>query len=214
LKSLYEGTKQLTAEKNMILSVKVQQGDARAREEMVQGNAGFAYKRAIKYASINRGIPNIDEDDILQASLLGLVEAVDRYDPTTGFSFTTYAHWWILKRITDEVGIRHWTTMRPPRKEMRDFLYKKMNSEEIGEYISKYMSGEPSVLIPKHVQDDGYDWATVMISVNASGLSCDEQRVFDSLYGDNSLGDNLSDLSKAQIANLEAGMLQKIREKM
>lgn len=124
IKSLYEGHESLNSQQNLELARKVQKGDLDAREKMIAGNAGFAYKRAIKYATKNSGWHHMEDEDLLMAALEGLIKAVDRYDPELGYAFTTYANWWIVKLIDEEVSANHWNTMRPPRNMMRSFLYR------------------------------------------------------------------------------------------
>lgn len=217
MKSLYSGNKPPTAKVNMELAYKLRDGDLEARKQMIEGNAGFAYKRAIKYASMNSGWSHIDSDDILQAAMMGLVEAVDRFDPDKGYAFTTYAHWWIVKRISEEISMTHWNTMRPPRNMMRDFLYKKMDSGEAGEYITKFMSGGgdaergTQAQFNSHVDDDAHVRAEIAIAVENSNLSKIEIRVFNTLYGENADGDRLTDLTKSEINEIEDSFLKKLR---
>lgn len=217
MKSLYEGKKPPSAKVNMELAYKLRDGDLEARKQMIEGNAGFAYKRAIKYASMNSGWSHIDSDDILQSAMMGLVEAVDRFDPDKGYAFTTYAHWWIVKRISEEISMTHWNTMRPPRNMMRDFLYKKMTGGEAGEYITKFMSGGidaehgSHAQFNSHVDDDAHALAEIAIAVDRSGLTKIEIRVFNSLYGENIEQDKLDDLTKTEINDIEESLLEKLR---
>lgn len=180
---------------------------------MVEGNAGFAYKRAIKYAGKNSGWSHMDDDDILQSAMLGLIDAVDRYDPTKGFSFTTYAHFWIVKRIDEEVSANHWNTMRPPRNMMRSFLYRKFDYDEAGEYMGKFMSQNAvSEVSQEQFLDDGYKFAELKEAISHCGLTDMEWRIFEALYGENKFEDDLIDLEKKFVVTTEETMLEKIRQ--
>lgn len=181
---------------------------------MIEGNAGFAYKRAFRYATMNSGWPQIEDDDILQAALMGLVEAVDRFDPTKGFAFTTYANFWIVKRIGEEINNTHWNTMRPPRKEMRSFMYKKMDGDSAGDYVRKYMSKSDGAGMDSSSIENQYQWADIEMAVASAQLDIHEKRVFDTLYGDNPDSDQLSDLTRGEIGDLEFSMLQKIKDQL
>lgn len=186
---------------------------------MIEGNSGFAYKRAIKYAGKNSGWSHMDDDDILQASLLGLIHAVDRYDPDRqhgtpprSYSFTTYAHFWIMKLIDEEISANHWNTLRPPRKLMRDFLYRKFDYDASGEYISRFMS-QSSVDDTDHGQylDKGFGHSEIRDIIERCKLSPVEQRVFSVIYGDNVDQDDLCDLSKKEISEIEEDIIERMR---
>lgn len=184
---------------------------------MIEGNSGFAYKRAIQYAKANSGWGHIDGDDILQAAFEGLVIAVDRYDPEKAkdgklLAFTTFAHFWILKYVNEEVWQRHWNTMRPPRAAMRSFLYKKMDYDRSGEYVEQFMFRGGDRLLEPGNAEDGYIQTDILNAVEQSGLSTKERRIFDSLYGENEEQDDLGDLTTVEIDRIEESMLVKLRE--
>lgn len=216
MKSLFSGVKQLSSEENKQLAKQIREGDQKARKRMIEGNTGFAYKRAIKYSKANQGWGHIDGDDILQSAFLGLVEAVDRYDPTKlskegkAYAFTTFAHFWILKRINEEVWQRHWNTMRPPRTEMREFLYKKMGYDASNDYVDQFMyRGDGSA--DSRDYEEGYLQADILSAVEQAGLTKIELRVFNSLYGANQQEDKLDDLTKKRVEEVEDSMLEKLR---
>lgn len=212
MKSLYDGKKGLTSEENFKLAYRIRSGDLKAREIMIEGNAGFAYKRAIKYAGKNSGWTHMDDDDILQSAMLGLIDAVDKYDPDKGYAFTTYAHWWILKRIDEEITANHWNTMRPPRSLMRSFLYRKFDYEESGEYMNKFMSRDDITEIDHNRYiDQGYEQSEIDDLIITCNLSENEARVYHVIYGENPYEDDLSDLNKKTIIELEENMLDKVR---
>lgn len=214
MKSLYNGKKGLTSKDNLELARQLKLGDTKARQTMIEGNAGFAYKRAIKYAGKNRGWSHIDDDDILQSAMLGLIDAVDRYDPEKGFAFTTYAHFWIVKRIDEEISANHWNTMRPPRNMMRSFLYRKFDYEASAEYISRFMSKDDTSSGSMNQggnRDDRFSQLEIDDAVGRCNLSPIETRVYSALYGSNEEYDDLSDMNKKEIADIEDAMLTKIR---
>lgn len=221
--SLFKGQKALTAEENFVLARKVSEGDLVARDRMIRGNAGFAYSKALKYVYKSAGLLKLDEQDIIQAALLGLCEAVDRYDlnkknKKTGrpYAFTTYAAWWILKMVNEEISRTHWTTCRPPRAELRLFLYGGFTTEQMTDYISMYVRqhGMDGERVIQHREDAEYGWSEISQIVDQAELSSEEQRVFDSLYGENPEEDDLSDLSKSDLIELEFSILHKIKEQL
>ena len=69
-------------------------GDAAAGEQLVKGNLRLVAALARRYAAT--GVPMLD---LIQEGNLGLLHAVESFDPDKGFSFRTYATWWIRQAI-------------------------------------------------------------------------------------------------------------------
>jgi RNA polymerase nonessential primary-like sigma factor len=84
----------LTAEEERTLARKVQKGDARARARMIESNLRLVVRLARRY--LNRGLPLLD---LVEEGNLGLIRAVEKFDPERGFRFSTYATWWIRQSI-------------------------------------------------------------------------------------------------------------------
>jgi RNA polymerase primary sigma factor len=84
----------LTREEEVELSKKIELGDKNARDRMIKANLRLALSVVKKY--INRGV---DADDLLQESIVGLAKAVDQFDWSRGFKFSTYAYWWIQQAV-------------------------------------------------------------------------------------------------------------------
>ena len=99
----------------------VKKGDSAAREKMITSNLRLVVKIASKY--MNRGIAFLD---LIEEGNLGLIRAVEKFEPEKGFRFSTYATWWIRQMI--ERGIMNQTrTIRLPVhviKELNRYLRK------------------------------------------------------------------------------------------
>jgi len=87
-------TSLLTAADEKRLAVAIQQGDAFARDHMVRANLRLVVNIARGYA--NRGLPL---PDLIEEGNLGLLRAVEGFDPTMGTRFSTYASYWIKQSI-------------------------------------------------------------------------------------------------------------------
>lgn len=102
----------LTAEEETELAVKAKSGDKKASEKIVKANLRFVVKIANEYLSVKNNTFEIT--DLINEGNIGLLSAVDHFDPSKGIKFISYAVWWIRQSILKAIG-EHGRAIRLPQ---------------------------------------------------------------------------------------------------
>lgn len=177
----------------------------RAKERMVSANLRLVVSVAKRY--INR---SMELEDVIQEGNLGLIKAVDRYDPTRGYKFSTYAFWWIRESISRGIA-NHGRTIRLP-VHMLEMLNKLRKSQQ---NLFQSLGRQPN--LEELAEDTGYKLLDVRealfrahppVSLNASvSLDGGDQLLIDQLPSE---GDSPEDFATQELLKEDVEKILKL----
>ena len=174
----------MSREEEYELALKAQQGDILARDRIVKANLRFVVTVAKKYQS-----NAFELNDLINEGNIGLMIAIDKFDPEKGYHFISYAVWWIRQTILKAIYEKGKMIRLPSNKtndiikieKARKSLKAKLSEEEELEQVAIMLN-----MTPVHVQE------MMMISKDVFSL---DSKVGSDEADSNSLGEMLEDTS-------------------
>lgn len=154
----------LSAEDELRLGRLVQKGDEGARNRMIEANLRLVVKICMRY--LNNGLPLMD---LVEEGNLGLIRAVEKFDPELGFRFSTYATWWIRQSVDRAIMNQNMTVRVPVHVTKRINRYRRTERElsqfyedAVGPEMVAEVLGEPVGLVRE------------LLSLNKKAVSIDD----------------------------------------
>ncbi len=203
----------LTAQEEIDLSKRIKKGDEQARKHMIRANLRLVINIAKKYMYL--GIPFLD---LIEEGNLGLMKAVDKFNPYKGFRFSTYAAWWIRQGIIRSIGQQDRVVRLPVYvnemitkwKKAKEALTQKLKHAPTDEEIAKKLK------IPQHKIEDINFWLSSKTSSLEAPIGEEDESQVSDLMEDETTASPSDDIEqfmdKERVGNLIERMTEREKQ--
>ena len=190
--------KLLTHEEEIRLSRAAKAGDGHARRRLVEKNLRLVVSVAKKYRGM--GLPF---EDLIQEGNMGLLKAVEKFDPDLGYRFSTYATWWIRQAVQRAVADKGRTIRVPVH-----MVEKARKTSRAHEALSAQLGREPTEEeIAEHL---GWSNEEVRAALGAATEVVSLNKTFDPEQGAAEMGDLVEDERTPEPADTVMGEMETI----
>ena len=179
----------LKSEQELEIALRAAQGDLRAQQRLAEANLRLVVSIAKRYN--NQGISLLD---LIQEGNLGLIRAVQKFDPRRGFRFSTYATWWIRQAISRAVA-EHTRTIHVP-VHVVELIYK---MKRITRQLHQDLGRDPFPAEVAQALNVSKERVVELQSISESPISLDAPLIDDEQYH---LADTLEDTHAAAPADV------------
>src|SRR6185437_7730189 len=189
----------LSAREEAVLTRLVKQGDFNARQKMIECNLRLVVNIAKHYT--NHGVALLD---LIEEGNMGMMHALDKFDPERGFRFSTYASWWIKQNI-ERALLNQTHTIRVPvyvlkelnfylraARKLAQSLDHEPSAEELAEFLDRPVKDIKKILAATTAVDS-IDALFEDSSRPIAETISDQEGTLDQQFADNDFYKNLSD---------------------
>jgi RNA polymerase primary sigma factor len=196
----------LKPDEEVTLARRIQRGDAAAREHMIRANLRLCVKIARDYE--HHGVPLLD---LINEGNIGLMKAVDYFDPTKGAKFSTYSSWWIKQAVKRAVANQSKTIRIPIHLRDRIAQFWRIQSqlhEELGrEPSDEEIADEMNLDVPRIRKMRRAILG--MVSLDAQ-LGDDDTSTISEVIADDRASTAYQDLEKQTTTNLVSQLITRL----